>query len=121
RRGRRWGPARAPRPAGANRGDPAGAPPESRTNTSPRPARLITWPGGRRGGTGARPAPRRSGRANRLTHSTSRRTVGFLASAAIPEPAAAAPAPVSARALLIILLPRFSGRGPHCRRYPCDY
>src|SRR5215471_978150 len=81
-----------------------------RTNTSPRPARLITWPGGRHGGTGGSPGLRRSGRASRPAHSTSRLTVGFLASAAIPEAAAAATATVSVRALLIIVLTHFSGR-----------
>ena len=88
----------------------AGMPPESRTKTSPRPGRLITRPGGSQGGTGARGAPRRSGRANWPARRASRRTAGRAATAARPAAAAPATVTVSVRVLRFMFLTHFCGQ-----------
>jgi hypothetical protein len=86
-------------------------------NTSPRPGRLITRPGGRRGGSGAcgRVMDRCSGRANRPTRRASRLTVEFAARAAIAEAAAPVAVMVSARAFPIIFATPLHRPGCHLR------
>ena len=97
-------------------------PPESRTNTSPRPGRLITRPGGRQGGTGASAAVRRAGRASgpnrtgparRPTRCTFLLITGCVASPATAGAVAAATVAISVRVLSIISLTYFSGLGSH--------
>ena len=82
-------------------------PPESRANTSPRPGRLITRPGGSQGGTGASGTVRCSGRANRPARRASCLTTGRAATAANLAAAAPATVTVSARVLRFTVLTHF--------------
>src|SRR5215472_10342997 len=82
----------------------AAVPPESRTNTSPRPGRFTTRPGGRAGGSGAPTALRRGGwaeRADRTACRARRLAIAFTARVTATEAAAAAVSVLTVLAIVI--------------------